>query len=490
MKLPKIAVIIVNYNNPEDTAETIRSIEKYADKNYFIKIFLVNNGCTDGVSDLLAEDFPNITVINSPDNLGFGRGNNLGVKIASKQGYSHLLLLNNDATLTSHDFFRQMINSKYDIVAPVIKYKKNGQKALDYGGVVDQIFGRNTHLDSLGKADYYSGACLFLKTSIFNTLGGFDKEYFLYYEDVDFCLRAVEKGYTLGLESKANIFHHLSASTNKLGSKKLKILGFSHLKFCQRHLSRFAYIFYKSFNIYLASKRIVPYCVWRAQSIWESLYPSRNYLHCLLNGFPVTHIIGDSHVWPYLGKHPFMVHHLGGVTAYNLDNPNSKTGSLKLLTKTLKSIPKQKNLLIFSLGEIDCRLHIYYQFKKQNEKVTIDRLIKKTVEKYISFLKTVMADGRQIAVLSPTPTGTERNIYKMKFFADFKTRAKITKKYHLCLMKKCQEENIKYIDLYSKIVTKDGGINDYYRQDVVHLNQKIVPLLISILKKSIYNKNK
>lgn len=490
MKLPKIAVIIVNYNNAKDTAETIESVQKNTTKNHMVHVFLVNNGCTDGESALLHEEYPGITVINSPENLGFGKGNNLGVKQAIKDGYDYVLLLNNDATITSPDFFDYMLKSPYDISAPILQYDQDGKEILDYGGKIDHIFGRNTHLTSPGEADYFSGACLFMKTRVFQKLNGFDKDYFLYYEDTDLCLRAKELGFTLGLVPEVKVFHHLSASTNKMGSKKIKVLAFSHIKFCKRHLSKFASPFYITFNLYLNSKRVLPYIQWKIESFWSDIYPLRNKMYCLLNNVPVVHMIGDSHVWPYLEKHPFEVHHLGGITAYNLDNPKSTSSSLGHLKSVLSRIDKTNNLLVFVAGEIDCRLHIYYQYKKLLGKRSIDSLIKSTVLKYTSFLKKLQDDGWNITVLSPTPTGTEKNIYKMKYFTDFNLRSKITKSFNVYLQKTCKEKNLAYLDLYPKISTSEGGIQEKYRLDAVHLNIKVVPILRSLLAKSHYNKTK
>ena len=97
--------------------------------------------------------------------------------------------------------------------------------------------------------------------------------------------------------------------------------------------------------------------------------------------------------------------------------------------------------------------------------------------------------GWSVSVLSPTPSGTERNVYKMKFFADFKTRSAITKQYHLNLKRESKINGIPYINVYSKVATKLGGIKSSFKKDAVHLSHKVVPITYSLIQNSIYNNN-
>ena len=259
MKLPKIGAIVVNYNNPTDTRETLTSLFKFgAGKTFRLVVYLVNNGCTDGESPFLSKEFPQIITINSSRNLGFAGGNNLGLKQGLKDQCTHFLLLNNDATVISKNFFSRLLTSPYDITSPLIEYCRDGRLIHDYGGQIDYLFGRNTHLAKPGKADYFSGACLFIRAAVIKKTHGLDDAFFLYYEDVDFCLRAQQKGFTLGLISDIKVFHHLSASANKMGGKKLKILAQSHLLFCQRYLPSISLPFYLLFNFYLRLKSFFP----------------------------------------------------------------------------------------------------------------------------------------------------------------------------------------------------------------------------------------
>jgi GT2 family glycosyltransferase len=259
MKLPKIGAIVVNYNNPASTSKTLNSLLSKVNKEKFIlNIYLVNNGCTDTDSNGLIKEFGSVNLIESKINLGFAGGNNLGIKKAMEDRCDYLLIVNNDVTILSDNFFESLLDFPADITAPLIEYKQDGRVIHDFGGQVDYLFGRNTHLHSKGEADYYSGACLFVKRIVFEKLKGFDDKFFLYYEDVDFCLRAKNSGFSLGLNLEVKVFHLLSDSTNKLGPKKIKILAVSHLLFCRKNLSHFSFPLYFAYNLYLRIKSFFP----------------------------------------------------------------------------------------------------------------------------------------------------------------------------------------------------------------------------------------
>lgn len=253
----KIGIITVNYNNPVDTIACINSFSDVGGK-YKLNYFIVNNGCTDDSRNLISKEIKAATVIDSVVNLGFSGGNNLGIRMALKAGCTHILLINNDAKNNTKDFFDQLLKSPYDISSAVITTVGAKKNKNDYGGIVDWYFGRNTHQHSPGNIDYVSGACLFAKSEVFEKVGELDERFFLYYEDVDYCLRAKKIGFTVGVTPKAKITHILSSSTNKLGRKKILILAQSHLLFCYKHLSLLSLPLYLSFNLYLRLSAFFP----------------------------------------------------------------------------------------------------------------------------------------------------------------------------------------------------------------------------------------
>ncbi len=257
---PKIAVIIVNYNNSLLTQKCLRSVirEKKRNSSFTLSIIVIDNGSSDRLPSDGGVKNSGITLIRSNKNLGFAGGNNLGIGMAMRNKADYVFLINNDAFLKTKDFFAKMLACGFDITAPLVSYRIGKQLKHDYGGKVDYLFGRNTHFLSSPKSkpDYYSGVCLLIKSSVFKKIGELDEGYFLYYEDADFCLRAQKSHLSLGFCPQAVIFHRLSSSTNKLGGKKLRILAQSHLRFCLKHLSWAFSPLYFSYNLFLRLKSL------------------------------------------------------------------------------------------------------------------------------------------------------------------------------------------------------------------------------------------
>lgn len=260
---PKIAVITVNYNNAKDTINCIRSFAKIDTDKVDLSFFVVDNGSAEVASRVIHKKLPNAQIIQSSKNLGFAAGNNLAIRQALQGRVDYVLLINNDAEVVDSDFFKVMLKAKGDIVSPIITYRHEGVESYDYGGVVDNLFGRNYHFSSTdkfsktSKPDYFSGACLLINAKVFDHIGLFDEKYFLYYEDADLCLRATKAGYKLA-QANTRVLHQLSVSTNKLGKGKLKILANSHLIFCTKHLPKTSFPLYTIYNLYLRSKLFFP----------------------------------------------------------------------------------------------------------------------------------------------------------------------------------------------------------------------------------------
>jgi GT2 family glycosyltransferase len=259
----KIAIITVNYHNPEETISCIKSIKNSRNDNLSSYYYVVDNGGSKESTSGIANKLPGTFVINSPKNLGFAGGCNLALKRAFKKDVDFVLLINPDAVIESKNFLLKMILTGADLVAPLIRYSKNGIQTFDHGGKIDYLFGRNTHLTSIykrpisGSPDYFTGACLLIRTTVFKKIGLLDDGFFLYYEDADFCLRAVKAGFVQRICREAEIFHHLSTTTSKMGKRKITILANSHLRFCQKHLPYFSIPLYLVFNLYLRTKALL-----------------------------------------------------------------------------------------------------------------------------------------------------------------------------------------------------------------------------------------
>lgn len=260
-KKTQITIIILNYNNAPDTLACLKSLKILSPGNYGLKTVLVDNASTDSSVKQIQAQYPNLTIIYSPNNHGFAAGSNLGITRALNHKADYILLLNNDTLLDDPNLINKLLAKPADLISPVIKFKRNKQTILDYGGQVNWLSARNTHhefqatpLQTLPPPDYLSAVCLLINNKVFRQIGLLDKSFFLYYEDADFCLRARKAGLRLALCPTATIFHQLSSSANKLKSEKIKILAQSQWLFATKHLSKISLPFYLAYHLYLRLK--------------------------------------------------------------------------------------------------------------------------------------------------------------------------------------------------------------------------------------------
>jgi N-acetylglucosaminyl-diphospho-decaprenol L-rhamnosyltransferase len=230
--MPPITAIFITYNSENEIGGALTAMRQSHDAG-LLECLVVDNASRDGTVALVQRDHPWVTIIASPDNLGFGRGLNLGVQRVKTP---YVLFVNPDAVLSQdavHHLLEFMeMHPRAGIVAPaIIKGPESFQHA---GGVpspmdiVARAAGfladrRRQRIITPGsepfKTDWLSGAILMVRRELFEALGGFDSRFFLYYEETDLCRRVEEHGYELWAVGKAVAEHDQGASARSTGAK-------------------------------------------------------------------------------------------------------------------------------------------------------------------------------------------------------------------------------------------------------------------------------
>lgn len=215
--------------------------------------------------------------IQNKKNLGFAAGNNIGIKYALKNGADYVLLLNND-TIVYKNFLLYLIKVAEEyldvgIVGPTLKHKIKNITLYDYGGVINWKLGKTYHINKtkdrdreLRERDFVSGCCTLVKKQVFEKIGLLNESYFLYLEDVEFCVRAKKAGFTILLNPNSCIFHFGSQSTTEF--KKIIYSLRNSLKFTWR----FAPLKYKPIAI-IYNILFYPaiFLKWRLKAIKQSV---------------------------------------------------------------------------------------------------------------------------------------------------------------------------------------------------------------------------
>jgi len=233
----KVLIVILNYNGIHLLKKHLSSVIKTEYSNF--DICVVDNGSTDNSVEYLKKNYPNIKIVKSNTNLGFGRGNNLGV--SSNPGYDAYVLVNNDVSV-ERNWLSELVKvaeSSKDIgaVGPKILYskKKDNKYIINSAGmIIDKHFMSYDRYEGEVDSEKHSGTqeveCLtggaiLITKDAWSKVGGFNPKMFLYYEDVDLCLRIKDAGYKLYYCGKSTVYHDCMASSSSMGSFKRNIMS-------------------------------------------------------------------------------------------------------------------------------------------------------------------------------------------------------------------------------------------------------------------------
>lgn len=218
----RIAIIILNWNGAADTVECLHSIEKTADPGCMI--YVVDNGSTDGSADKIRGLFPAVRVIETGKNLGFAEGNNVGIREALKDQADYIFLLNNDTIIDTCLFSSCMAAAaKYTdagVFGAKVYYYAQPDKIWFAGGVWDNRVNGFLHVGKdmadtyheIREIDYATGCALMFRREVAEKIGLLDADFFLTYEETDWCYRARRAGFKVLFVPQAKVWHKVSVS--------------------------------------------------------------------------------------------------------------------------------------------------------------------------------------------------------------------------------------------------------------------------------------
>jgi hypothetical protein len=237
---PELSVIIVNWKSADYTRKCVQSIYKFTSGPRF-EIIVVDGASFDGCGEMLAREFPGVIFIQSRENVGFARANNLGVKSA---GADSLLFLNPDTELIGPALHilrgqLQSLPAAGAVGAKLLNSDRTLQtscvqsiptiinQALD-SDLLRRLFPRAKCWGTAALAEnsavpaeveMLSGACILAKRSVFEEVGGFSEDYFMYCEDADLCHKIRQAGHKIYYVPDASLVHHGGASSSQSRSQ-------------------------------------------------------------------------------------------------------------------------------------------------------------------------------------------------------------------------------------------------------------------------------
>lgn len=279
-----IDVVVVNWNAGPQLMTCIDSIDSFI----VSKVIVVDNGSTDKSAELVMS-LPKVKLIDTKENLGFGRACNLG---AQKANAEYLLFLNPDAavypeTIDKALMFMQKPSNADVGICGVQLVNEDGHVArscsrfpspigfLAHAIGVDRFFPRMGYFmaewphDKTQDVDHVIGAFFLVRRNLFETLGGFDERFFLYLEDLDFSNRASQIGWRSVYLADAKAFHAGGGTSNQVKARRLFYSLRSRLLYAHKHfgLIGFVVVFLATFFIEPISRILLAI----SRHSWDSL---------------------------------------------------------------------------------------------------------------------------------------------------------------------------------------------------------------------------
>jgi GT2 family glycosyltransferase len=253
---PELAAVIVNYNAGPELRVALRSIaQEMAGRPW--EAVVVDNASTDGSSDYVWEFAPHARVLSNTANVGFGRGINQGVQATSAPC---ILMMNPDCRLEPGAVQTMAAElesrERCAIVGPRVLDPDGAEQGSARGDpdMLTGLFGRTGLLRILlpsaavsrrnvvnsgasATVDWVSGACMLVRRSAFDEVGGFDPRYFLYWEDADLCRRLRARGYEIRYLPAAAAVHQVGHSSRTARAASIKAFHESAYLYYATHVA-------------------------------------------------------------------------------------------------------------------------------------------------------------------------------------------------------------------------------------------------------------
>lgn len=222
--LPRLAVIVLNWNGREHLEDLLPGLLACDHPDYFVLV--VDNASHDGSVEWMTMEYPEVEVLSLDQNRRFSGGNNAGARRAIARGAEQLLILNNDTRVDPQSLRRLAecfdADERIGIVGPRICYDHEPCRIWYGGGILWRALGFTMHRalrapvdagrDPTGPTAWVSGCALAARREVWEQLDGLDDAFYIYAEDVDFCLRAKDHGWRIHYDPQALILHKVSAS--------------------------------------------------------------------------------------------------------------------------------------------------------------------------------------------------------------------------------------------------------------------------------------
>ncbi|RMD52092.1 MAG: glycosyltransferase family 2 protein [Candidatus Thermofonsia bacterium] len=267
MNQPDLSIIIVSWNVRELLRQCLLSIRQNQG-GLQVEIIVVDGASADGSAEMVREAFPDVVLIACQENVGFPRGNNLGIAAANGR---YLLILNPDTEIVG-DALPQMVaymqaHPEVGVLGPQLLYpdgtiqssrrrfptlttaffESTWLQPYAPKAVLDHYYAADLPDDELAEVDWVMGAAMMLPADVVTAVGGMDPGYFMYSEELDWCRRIKAAGWRVIYFPQAKIIHHEGKSSEQAIAARHINFNRAKLRYYRKYHGRLAALLLRAF---------------------------------------------------------------------------------------------------------------------------------------------------------------------------------------------------------------------------------------------------
>lgn len=264
---PDVSIVIVSWNVRELLRACLQAIVRGRGA-LDVEVIVVDSGSADGSVAMVEKEFPWVRLVACEENVGFPRGNNLGI---ARAGGRHVLLLNPD-TEVRKDALETMVcyldkHAGAGVVGPQLLnpsgtvqssrrrfptlvtalFESTWLQSVAPGGVLDHYYMLDQSEDEAGDVDWLTGACLMVRRRVIDEVGGLDEAYFMYSEELDWCRRIKEAGWRIVYLPAAQVVHHAGKSSEQAVTARHVNFQRAKLRYFRKYHGRAAAVVLRTF---------------------------------------------------------------------------------------------------------------------------------------------------------------------------------------------------------------------------------------------------
>lgn len=263
-----MSIVIVSWNVRDLLAACLKSIaagpvdlvppgRKPRGERLHVEVIVVEAGSKDGTAEMLSETFPWVQTIDTGQNVGFTRGNNIGIAVAQGR---YVMLLNPDTEIVGDALPRMAAyldrHSHTGVVGPQLLesdratvqssrrrfptlatafFESTWLQKLAPRNVLERYYVRDKPDDETQEVDWVVGAALMTRAAVLQHVGGLDENYFMYSEELDWCRRAKDNGWRVAYLPTAQVVHHGGQSSEQVAANRHIYFQASKVRYFKKH---------------------------------------------------------------------------------------------------------------------------------------------------------------------------------------------------------------------------------------------------------------